>query len=274
MVSAPSATSGESLSTVYRHKGLATRYHSRYGACFKFAGTLTDMELHIDEIARSLDLPARKVERWIRQGRIPLVRKGNICAFNRVALERWAADHDLCLELKEKAPAACTDDHCLPTLKEAMERGGVYHGIPGGGVPEVLESAVSALTDFEPDTRGLLLNKLLEREQLTSTGIGKGVAIPHPRDPLSGAFTEPRIATFFLSEPVDYLALDDQPVFVLFMLLCPAVKIHLHLLSRLSYCLRLDDFVHFLRTGPSAGALLRRVAAVEPQLDQTASPGL
>jgi PTS system nitrogen regulatory IIA component len=226
------------------------------------------MELHIDQIARRLDLPRRKIERWIRQGRIPLVQVGSTCSFHREALERWAAEHNLTLCLDDASPAAaCSPKPAMPSLRDAMADGGVHAAVPGADGPAVLREAVDRLGFLEAGGKSRLLEKLLEREQLTSTGIGKGIAIPHPRDPLDEWLSAPRIATFFLERPVDYRSLDDQPVFVLFMLLCPTVKVHLHLLSRLSFCLRMDDFIAVLRSGPSEAALIRKVAALEARIE-------
>ena len=198
---------------------LATRYAGGYVDCFN--PREDPMELHIDQIARRLDLPKRKIERWIRQGRIPLVQVGSTCSFHREALERWAAEHNLTLCLDDASPAAaCSPKPAMPSLRDAMADGGVYAAVPGADGPEVLREAVDRLGFLEAGGKRRLLEKLLEREQLTSTGIGKGIAIPHPRDPLDEWLSAPRIATFFLERPVDYRSLDDQPVFVLFMLLC------------------------------------------------------
>ncbi|MFZ7127729.1 MAG: PTS sugar transporter subunit IIA [Desulfobacterales bacterium] len=231
------------------------------------------MELRIEEIARCLDLPVQKVERWVRQGRIPLVMRGEACVFNRDALERWASDHHLLLRLGSDKAAACLQAECPPTLSAAMQSGGVHHGIQGDDVPSTLAAAVNRLGFISPDDQRLLLEKLIERERLTSTGIGNGVAIPHPRDPLAVISNTPRIATFFLNHPVDFRAIDDQPVHVLFLVLCPGVKIHLHLLSRLSFCLRMGDFVALLKNRPTAEALFRKVADVEGPLDAAGRPG-
>jgi PTS system nitrogen regulatory IIA component len=108
----------------------------------------------------------------------------------------------------------------------------------------------------------------MARERLASTGIGNGIAIPHPRDPLSNPPEAPIIITYFLKTPVNFKAVDDQPVSVLFLLISPTVKHHLHLLSRLSYCIRNRSFVAFLNTHPDAVALQARVAECEIQLDQ------
>ncbi len=228
------------------------------------------MELSIESIARCIDLPTQKVERWIRQGRIPLVRRGGICAFDQDALQRWASQHGLPFNLEAKDPLIeCAETRRPPSLLNAMESGGVYHDIRGHSVTEVLNASVSRMDRFSSEEKSRLIEKLIEREQLTSTGIGKGVAIPHPRDPLDGQLTEPLIATLFLETAVDFHSLDHRPVFVLFILLCPSIKIHLHLLSRLSFCLRIDDFIAFLHQHPSAEALFERVSTIEPDLDLT-----
>ncbi|MBC2744374.1 MAG: PTS sugar transporter subunit IIA [Desulfosarcina sp.] len=56
-------------------------------------------------------------------------------------------------------------------------------------------------------------------------------------------------------------------MFVLFLLISPTVKHHLHLLSRLSYCIRDRAFVAFLSAHPDAVALYSRIAEFEKQLD-------
>jgi PTS system nitrogen regulatory IIA component len=121
--------------------------------------------------------------------------------------------------------------------------------------------------DLSETDRGILLTRLLEREAMASTGVGKGVAIPHPRTPMKKAVPYPTICTFFLKTAVDFQAIDDKPVFILFILLSPSTKGHLHCLSRLAFCVRDDAFITFLRSRPVPDALYERVAAFEQQLD-------
>lgn len=82
-----------------------------------------------------------------------------------------------------------------------------------------------------------LLDALLERERLGTTGIGHGIAIPHARlddlDHLVGLFAR-------LDQPVDFEALDDQPSDLIFLLLAPnsADADSLKALARISRVLR------------------------------------
>jgi len=95
---------------------------------------------------------------------------------------------------------------------------------------------------------------VLQREKLGSTGVGGGIAIPHGKlkalDRITGVFAR-------LETPVDFEALDDQPVDIVFMLLAPegAGADHLKALSRIARVLRDQDLVARLRSSESVSAL-------------------
>ncbi len=227
---------------------------------------MSDKTLTVEEVAGCLDLPATTIERWIRQGRIPIQKRRGKCVFNVSALKKWAGRHNLTFTMegdsRDDAPALEMDN-----LLSALKRGGVYYGVEGRDVSEVLGAAVCCLDGIAQKDRAELLERLLEREELTSTGIGKGVAVPHPRQPVDSAGDLPVIATCFLENEVMYGAVDDQPVFILFILLCPTVPLHLHMLSRLAFCLRDDSFVTFLKGSPPAEEIYEKVVEFEKKLD-------
>ncbi|MBU4257854.1 MAG: PTS sugar transporter subunit IIA, partial [Desulfobacteraceae bacterium] len=77
------------------------------------------------------------------------------------------------------------------------------------------------------------------------------------------------ITTCFLEKSIDFEAVDDKPVFVMFMLLSTSIKNHLHLLSRLAFCVRDNSFVEFLRTYPDSSSLLSKIADFENLLEKT-----
>ncbi len=224
------------------------------------------MKLPMKMVAGALNLPVSTIERWIRQGRIPIQRSGADVVFSHAPLEKWAAKHNLSFSLTGNR----ADKHLPETLESlvpAMQRGKVCHRVAGEDATAVLRSAVDCIDFLTGDIRDELIEKLVERERLASTGIGNGIAIPHPRDPLSRPPEKPVITTCFLEKPLQFNAIDDQPVFVFFLLISPTVKHHLHLLSRLSYCIRDRTFVAFLRAQPGATALFPRIAEFEKQLD-------
>lgn len=228
------------------------------------------MKLSIEQVAGALDLPVDTVERWVRQGRIPFQRLQGEIHFSQSVLEKWAAKHKLPFRMAKDGDGdgdVCQQDN----IHVAMRRGGVFYDLEGRDTDSVLQEAVSQLTHTDlklsAEDQRILLARLLEREAMASTGVGKGVAIPHPRTPLEAAVPCPTICTFFLKNALPFQAIDDRPVFVLFILLSPSINTHLHCLSRLAFCVRDDAFVSFLQSRPAPQALFDRVAAFEQQLD-------
>lgn len=224
------------------------------------------MKLPMKTVAGGLNLPVSTIDRWIRQGRIPIQRSGIDVIFSHAALEKWAATHNLPFSLNG-SQANDLPPEALESLVAAMQRGKVCHRVAGTDAVAVLRSAVDCIDFLSKDIRDELFEKLIEREGLASTGIGNGIAIPHPRDPLSRPPEAPIIATCFLEKPIDFNAIDDHPVSVFFLLISPTVKHHLHLLSRLSFCIRDKAFAAFLRAHPDGAALFSRIAEFEKQLD-------
>jgi len=224
------------------------------------------MELKLTEIAKSLDLPLSTLNRWIRQGRIPVQRSGDNGIFKEAVLQKWASRHHLRFSLNRERTSTRIDIRS-ETLISAMQRGQVFYGIPGNDVETVLNSAVGVIPGLSPDIRQELHRRLMDRERLTSTGIGNGVAIPHPRSPIMDETADAVITTCFLEHAIDFGAVDDKPVFILFILMSPSVKIHLHLLSRLAFCVRDRGFVDFLRTLPEPGDLFTKIAEFESRLE-------
>ena len=100
----------------------------------------------------------------------------------------------------------------------------------------------------------VIFDLLLEREKLGTTGVGDGIAIPHGKlsdiDRLYGVFAR-------LPSAVDFEAIDEQPVDLIFLLLAPADAgaDHLKALARISRLLRADDVCTRLRGSEHAEAL-------------------
>ncbi len=146
------------------------------------------------------------------------------------------------------------------SVADALGRGGFFELRNAIAVPEVLE-ALALHAPVAEDHREELRRFLEEREALSSTGIGGGVAVPHPREPFPGLVCEPLITTCFLSPPVEFKAIDGKPVSVAHLLLSPDTKTHLRLLSRLAFCLRDPAVVSLLAEGYASSNRLTDIVA-------------
>jgi len=135
-------------------------------------------------------------------------------------------------------------------LTDLLSPDSIIAELRGGDKPSVLQELASVLVDKSP---GLdlteLVNILLEREQLGSTGIGDGIAIPHGKVPHLD-----RLLVSFgrTSRGVPFEAMDDQPVHLLFLLVAPenSAGLHLKALAKISRLLQDSALKKSLREAP------------------------
>ena len=151
----------------------------------------------------------------------------------------------------------------MPTLLDALKSGGVYYRIEGTDKSTVLRNMVEVMRLPEEVDREFLCQVLLARETLGSTGVGDGIAIPHVRNPIVLHITKPTITLCFLEHPINFEAIDGEPVNVLFTLISPTVRAHLHLLSRLGYVLKNPEFKAAIKRQELRDVLLETLAAAE-----------
>lgn len=114
-------------------------------------------------------------------------------------------------------------------------------------------TAEIAARSFDMDA-GDILDALLEREAVGSTGVGHGVAVPHAR--LTG-LDRMRAVFVRLEHPIEFASIDDQPVDLMFALFAPpnAGAEHLRALARVSRLLRQGNLREQLRQARTADAL-------------------
>jgi mannitol/fructose-specific phosphotransferase system IIA component (Ntr-type) len=107
-----------------------------------------------------------------------------------------------------------------------------------------------------------ILASVYEREDVLSTGIGDGVAIPHGKTPHADQLV---LAAGVAPQPIEYDALDGRPVRLLFLLIGPetAASAHVKALSRISRLLRREQLRQALVASPSPAAFLEVVRASE-----------
>ena len=127
----------------------------------------------------------------------------------------------------------------------------------------VLEELVGVLRDTGAvGSADDVLQAVRQREEVLSTGIGSGVAIPHGK---AEGVPDLAMAAGVSPEPVDFDALDGQPVTLFFLLVGPesAAGAHVKALSRISRLVRRDAFRERLSAARSADEFLAVLAEAE-----------
>lgn len=177
---------------------------------------------------------------WVRHRNLPALRLGGQYRFNRAELLEWATTQGI------HVPAGLFDGSGkgrMPIdLARALRAGGIHYGVGGRDRDTVLQATIERMPLPDDVDKSYLLSVIVAREDLGSTGIGDGIAIPHVRNPIVLHIPQPIVTLCFLEQAIEFEALDGKPVHTLFAMVSPTIAAHLSLLSRLAFALRQPEF--------------------------------
>ena len=139
-------------------------------------------------------------------------------------------------------------------MDELLAQDAVVPNLKAGSKKQLLQELSQKAATLTGLEERRIFDVLLERERLGTTGVGQGIAIPHGKigdlARLHGLFAR-------LETPIDFDAIDDEPVDLIFLLLAPenAGADHLKALARISRLLRDQEFCRKLRGSEQADAI-------------------
>ncbi len=130
----------------------------------------------------------------------------------------------------------------INTISELLQHGAVQVQLPGESKEEVLRAMLNMLENH-PNVKDFagVREAVFQREEMMSTGVGKGLAIPHAK---TGAVDGMVAAFATTANPIEYGSIDDVPVNMLFLMISTdrAKTQHIKLLSRVSRLMNEDSF--------------------------------
>lgn len=195
------------------------------------------MNLSVKEAARLLSVSEKTIYRWIQKEVIPAYRIHEQYRFNRAELMEWATSRRVGATPESLLSPANPSSPQI-SLSAALEAGGIFYRISGSTRDQVLADIVTHLRLADGIDRDKLLKLMIVRENLCSTGIGNGIALPHLRNPGILPISRATVTLCFLENKVDFHALDGLPVDTLFTIMAPDLPAHLYLYARLNFLLQ------------------------------------
>lgn len=241
-------------------------------------GTMTQQNrdeeiLTLQEMASYLKIAERSVLRMAQSGEIPGTKVASQWRFMRSVVDDWLINR-----MREVPPDSLvrlieSGEITMP-LSRLASPDLMNLEIRPGPKREVLDQLIAPL-----DRRGLLpdrpgfLSRLLAREDLVSTGLERGLAIPHLRDPEECPFREPRLAIGVCRPGTEFDSLDGEPT-RLFLLACaPSLQAHLKIMARIALLMRIPQIVDRLTAAGDPVQVLRLLLEAERSQLSAGAPG-
>ncbi len=240
------------------------------------------MDLKIKDVAELLNVSETTIRRWLKDGKIPAYQLNHQYRFNKSEIEDWMMKCKLKSDADKNSFSPFQEEELFSrgskvgslhrtgtqsfSLYRAMNKGGVLLDVPGRTKEAVIRFAMQKAAPRVGLDPELITELLLDRESLMTTGLNKGIAVPHPRDPVLTLPGSDLIITVFPEAPVNYGSLDGQPVHTLFFLFSASDKTHLHLLSKIAHLSSDQTILDFFSQKPHTDKLLGFVKEWEAKI--------
>ena len=141
------------------------------------------------------------------------------------------------------------------SLFRSIHLGGVFTEFQSTTKESIISETMKNISNdlgFDPS---VMSDLLMDRENMMPTALNNGVAVPHTRDFLLNKPSDV-VSVVFPKKPIEWGALDDQPVHTIFFLFACNDKKHLHLLAKLAHLSSNEEGIELLKSKPTSDELL------------------
>lgn len=229
---------------------------------------------NVEEVARYLHLPTEDVDRRVKNQEIPFEKRGDRVVFRKSDIDEWASRRILGLPERRLADYHQKSTHevreIVPQeaiLPEMLKLGAIDSAMTSKTKASVLRAlvALAEKTRQVCDSKELLAS-LEAREELCSTAVPGGLALPHPR------FQQPFLlesSFLVVGRPIQEIHFgspDGQPTDLFFLVCCQDDRLHLHTLARLCLMALKTEMLAQLRRAPDAAAMHDCLIAAEQEV--------
>lgn len=204
--------------------------------------------LTLQEVAEFLQLSDKTLLKMIKNSEIPCAKIANQWRFSKSMLNDWITSKMSVIPQNDFSRLIETQFDYIP-LSRLIDQDSIITDLQATNSEEaVKELAEKAYNNALIANKDEFIKKLLEREKLTSTSIGQGIALPHLRKPCGTMVTAPKIVIGISKKGVDFASLDGEKTTLFFLLLSDSEVVHLRILSKLTQILSISSVIDELKS--------------------------
>ena len=224
----------------------------------------------LKEVADYIKLNENTIDHMAQKGEIPAQKVARQWRFDRAAIDTWMANRSSAARVvDQQLPPEATGIPEPVAISKALSPQRINMNLKASNKDGVLHELVGLMIDpKEPRLAETLFNALKAREDLCSTCVNEGVAIPHSRNALVGLVERPILVYGRHQAGIDFGALDGKPVYHFFLLCAPNVREHLQLLARLARLLNNAEFRTKLTAAKQPEDVMALVRDAERSIEQ------
>ena len=230
--------------------------------------------LNLEDVANYLHITIADIERRVKDREIPFEKRGDRIVFRKNDIDAWASQRILGFSSQrlDTYHQKSTRDarKILPhesILPEMLAAGAIASAMTSKTKASVLRDlvALGEKTGHVSDSKSLLAS-LEAREELCSTAVPGGFALPHPRSHEPYLFDESFIVVGRPVQEIHFGSPDGEPTHLFFLVCCQDDRLHLHTLARLCLIAMKTKMLDQLRDAPDAQTMRDALIVAEQEI--------
>ena len=221
------------------------------------------MILTLKELAEHLKVNERTILRMKDNHQIEGTKIGGQWRFNGSQIDKMFFPDQVAEDGQDSLTDVSRSQIGIP-VSRTMDPSRIFMDLKGTDALSIIEELTSPriFNDLVLDTRDLQ-EKCWLRERLCSTAVGNGIAVPHPRDPISTLQVPGCVVYGFSKKGVDFDSFDGKPVHIFFLNCSQNIDLHLHLMGALARLLKDKTFIDKCMNAKEPEDILKAVMEVE-----------
>jgi len=217
------------------------------------------LELNIKDVSVLLQMAEKEIHALIRKKEIPFQIVDDVHIFNKQKTIEWALIRSIPLNISDSAKL---HDYHVNSISALLDKHSFYYNCDFSEETYIPEM-VNLLTLEKHVDKSIIIQLLKSREELMSTAIGNGIALPHPRIPLALGKDKPVINFFFPQRQLVLNSPDEKPVHTIILLISQTIKQHLSLLAHLSFLLAHEKLQEALKYSIEFEQIIKLIKEIE-----------
>ncbi len=198
----------------------------------------TEEIMTLQEVAQYLKISEKSVLRMAQRGEIPVMKIASQWRFMRTLIDDWIMSRMKNVSKPPLVQMIEQSEIILPLSRLVKPEHILFH-VTAGTIESVLAQLVEPLVKSKmiTDAQNTLL-LLKEREEMASTALSNGVALPHPRNPEQCRIAEPSIVIGICKDGTYFNSLDGKQTRLFFLVCSDSDIVHLKIMSKIGFLLK------------------------------------
>jgi PTS system nitrogen regulatory IIA component len=222
--------------------------------------------MNLKELSEYLKLSEKTLIRMAKRGEIPVTKIGHQWRFMRTLIDDWLVSK-MWHPVKPALTRMLENQEIILPLSRLIMPAHIKLDLQPGTKDEILMGLIELLEKTKSvSNKEKLFSLLKDREEMASTALNNGVALPHVRNPLECPVDEQCIVLGICPKGTTFDSIDGGLTFVFFLVCTNSEIIHLKMMSKLAYLIRKSEVIKKIRNAKSEKEVFSIIIRVDQEI--------